>query len=389
LAARFHRIGKAVNLPGHWSVSVVNERNWPSGADEMAAGPDAQEATSPLPRRLPRRRPPASRVASDRVGDRPAGAERPDGDAPAVTTDPEGARQRDDDVVVTWAGGASAGLAGTILTGEHVFGPIPAAPPTAPPGIPADATSPWGMPAIVIDEPPAAPAAKADKPPAGPPTKPPQWPAVTTTGASRSEPVIDLTRITSEHPALTAQPGPGTVAMATAEHVALAVAGDAFDTFYRSEKPRVVAVVSSLTGDRAAAEDIVQEAFATAMRRWATVSGYERPGDWVKRVAVNRAISRFRRRQSETRALTRFAGTDDDTTFSNEREPWEDDPLWAAVRKLPRRQAQAVVLVYVDDLSLDRVAEILECSVGSVKTHLHRARQRLAVELGTPPAPEA
>jgi RNA polymerase sigma-70 factor (sigma-E family) len=326
------------------------------------------------------------------------GATRPGGAAPATATDPEGARHRDDDVVVTWAGGASAGLAGTILTGEHVFGPIPAAPPaaapTAPPGVPPDATSPWGMPAIVIDEPPAAPtpaaapAAKAPRPPAKPPAGPPQWPAVTTTGTSRSEPVIDLTRITSEHPALTAQPGPGTVAMATAEHVALAVAGDAFDTFYRSEKPRVVAVVSSLTGDRAAAEDIVQEAFATAMRRWATVSGYERPGDWVKRVAVNRAISRFRRRQSETRALTRFAGNDDETTVSNEREPWEDDPLWAAVRKLPRRQAQAVVLVYVDDLSLDRVAEILECSVGSVKTHLHRARQRLAVELGNPSAPE-
>ena len=66
-------------------------------------------------------------------------------------------------------------------------------------------------------------------------------------------------------------------------------------------------------------------------------------------------------------------------------DPWDDDPLWAAVRKLPRRQAQAVVLVYVDDLSLERVAEILQCSVGSVKTHLHRARQRLAAELGQAP----
>jgi RNA polymerase sigma-70 factor (ECF subfamily) len=163
------------------------------------------------------------------------------------------------------------------------------------------------------------------------------------------------------------------------------VADDAFDRFYRAEKPRVVAIVASLTGDRNAAEDIVQEAFATAMRRWATVSAYDRPADWVKRVAVNRAISRFRRRQSESKALTRLVGRGDDeggTSFDLDAEGSAlDDPLWAAVRRLPRRQAQAVALVYIDDLSVDRVAEILQCSVGSVKTHLHRARQRLAAEL--------
>jgi RNA polymerase sigma-70 factor (ECF subfamily) len=260
---------------------------------------------------------------------------------------------------VTWAGSASPGLTGTILTGEHVLGPIPG----------PDTADRAGTAA------PQTPDARAFAP---------SWPSVT---PSRPEPPPpDLSRVTSEHAALPAPEGPGTVAMATAEHVALAVASDAFDTFYRAEKPRVVAVVSSLTGDRAAAEDIVQEAFATAMRRWATVSGYERPGDWVKRVAVNRAISRFRRRQSESRALTRLVGRtgDDETIDLTEAAPdgWGDDPLWAAVRRLPRRQAQAVVLVYVDDLSLDRVAEILHCSVGSVKTHLHRARQRLAAELG-------
>jgi RNA polymerase sigma-70 factor (sigma-E family) len=275
-------------------------------------------------------------------------------------------------VVVTWAGTASTGLAATILTGEHVIGPIPSAP-TPPPAVPVDAPNPWGIPAVVIDQPPPAVSGEYEvidlrtPPPPPPPAR--SRPAVTTT---------------SEHPVLKV-PGPGTVAMVTAEHVALAVEGDAFDTFYRSEKPRVVAVVNSLTGDRAAAEDIVQEAFATAMRRWATVSGYERPGDWVKRVAVNRAISRFRRRQSESRALGRFAPHgEDEPSVSPQAEPWEDDPLWAAVRRLPRRQAQAVVLVYVDDLPLDRVAEILECSVGSVKTHLHRARHRLAAELDNP-----
>jgi RNA polymerase sigma-70 factor (sigma-E family) len=185
-------------------------------------------------------------------------------------------------------------------------------------------------------------------------------------------------------PAVFVEDPTGPVMLMTAEHVALAVADDAFDRFYRTEKPRVVAIVASLTGDRNAAEDIVQEAFATAMRRWATVSAYDRPADWVKRVAVNRAISRFRRRQSESKALTRLVGRGDDeagVSFDLDGQGALDDPLWAAVRRLPRRQAQAVALVYIDDLSVERVAEILQCSVGSVKTHLHRARQRLAAEL--------
>jgi RNA polymerase sigma-70 factor (sigma-E family) len=307
---------------------------------------------------------------------------------PAASGTGRDARESEDDVAVTWAASASAGVSATLLTGEHVLGPIP------------DTADPWGTPAVAIEPGPASGTVPAVPGTPGPIVVPPPvtnprptptpWPSVTTGTARAEPPAPDLTRITSEHPALKGGDGPGTVAMATAEHVALAVAGDAFDTFYRAEKPRVVAVVSSLTGDRAAAEDIVQEAFATAMRRWATVSGYERPGDWVKRVAVNRAISRFRRRQSESRALGRLAGRtgDDDidlTSPSPAQDHWDDDPLWAAVRKLPRRQAQAVVLVYVDDLSLERVAEILQCSVGSVKTHLHRARQRLAAELGSLP----
>jgi RNA polymerase sigma-70 factor (ECF subfamily) len=355
---------------------VVNKRNGSPGTGEGAERPNTTGAAAPLPRRRPG--PPTSeetaapvaahehaRATTNETAARAARAGR-------ARRAPASGQERDDNVVVTWAGSASPGLTGTILTGEHVLGPIPS----------PDTADPWGTPAISV------PADPAPAPDTGRAFAPAPWPAVTT---PRSDaPPQDMTRITSEHPALTNLGGPGTVAMVTAEHVALAVAGDAFDTFYRSEKPRVVAVVSSLTGDRAAAEDIVQEAFATAMRRWATVSGYDRPGDWVKRVAVNRAISRFRRRQSESRALTKLVGQSPDDDLARPPggpgDAWDDDPLWSAVRRLPRRQAQAVVLVYVDDLSLERVAEILQCSVGSVKTHLYRARQRLAAELGTAPA---
>jgi RNA polymerase sigma factor (sigma-70 family) len=141
----------------------------------------------------------------------------------------------------------------------------------------------------------------------------------------------------------------------------------------------VLAVVVLLTGDRAAAEDIVQDAFATALRRWPTISDYDRPGDWVKRVAVNRAISRFRRSRNERVALARVAGLTDG--FAPPAADPTHDPLWAAVRRLPRRQAQVIALMYMDDLSVEQTAATLGCSAGTIKSHLHRAKRHLAAEL--------
>jgi RNA polymerase sigma-70 factor, ECF subfamily len=56
--------------------------------------------------------------------------------------------------------------------------------------------------------------------------------------------------------------------------------------------------------------------------------------------------------------------------------------IWAEVRRFPRRQAQAIALSYVFGRSVTEVARILECSEGSVKTHLHRGRAALAERLG-------
>jgi RNA polymerase sigma-70 factor (sigma-E family) len=149
-----------------------------------------------------------------------------------------------------------------------------------------------------------------------------------------------------------------------------------FEAFYRDEYHNILGVVRMLTGDRTAAEDIVQESFARAYQRWATVGGYDRPGAWVRRVALNRAVSWLRRRRTERHALQRIGTrTAADPADIDTR----DDALWTAVRRLPARQAQVVALVYVEDRSVADVARILGCREGSVKQHLSRARARLAV----------
>jgi Sigma-70 region 2 len=104
-----------------------------------------------------------------------------------------------------------------------------------------------------------------------------------------------------------------------------------FEQFYGREYSRVVGFAYALAGSWEAAEDAAQEAFLRAHREWARVGRYDQPGAWVLRVAANLAVSAFRRRLTEARALVHLAAR---------RQP--DPPLegeavdfWRAVRALP------------------------------------------------------
>lgn len=156
---------------------------------------------------------------------------------------------------------------------------------------------------------------------------------------------------------------------------------EGFDAFYRREYSRMVALAYALLGSGVAAEDVVQEAFLAAHRRWSKIAGYDDPRGWVRRVVVNRATSVLRRRTAEWRAVHRLGSRDAWSTVPA-LEPGARE-VWDEVRALPRRQAQAIALYYVDDLSLDEIGGVLGCSPGTVKTHLHRARQQLERKLAS------
>jgi RNA polymerase sigma factor (sigma-70 family) len=64
--------------------------------------------------------------------------------------------------------------------------------------------------------------------------------------------------------------------------------------------------------------------------------------------------------------------------------PEPDEEVWAAVRKLPRRQRQCVALQYIFDCTVDETARTLGCAEGTVKADLHQARQTLSARLAEP-----
>ena len=153
---------------------------------------------------------------------------------------------------------------------------------------------------------------------------------------------------------------------------------ETFESFYRREFRDVVGLAYALSGSRLGAEDLAQEAFIKAHERWDRISGYDKPGAWVRRVVANLAVSGFRRRSAERKAVSRLAGQR--PRGIPEMEP-EDEQFWQMVRDLPKRQAQATALFYVEDRSIEEIANILECSPSTAKVHLHRGRKSLAAKL--------
>ncbi len=165
-----------------------------------------------------------------------------------------------------------------------------------------------------------------------------------------------------------------------------AVSHESFESFYRREFREVVGLAYALSGSRLGAEDLAQEAFIAAHERWDRIGGYDKPGAWVRRVVANKAVSGFRRKAAEAKALARLAGQRHQPL--PELEP-EDEEFWRMVRKLPNRQAQSIALFYIEDRPVAEIAEILDCAPSTAKVHLFRGRQALAKKLGLEVADES
>ena len=163
-----------------------------------------------------------------------------------------------------------------------------------------------------------------------------------------------------------AAPAPGT---------AVAMQREGFAEFYLAELPGLVALARGLCGS-GVADDIAQEAMLAAYRRWTEVEGLDQPRAWVRRTCANMAISSFRRRMAEVRALARLSTRPGPAPLDEDAEEF-----WAAVRSLPRRQAQCAALRYVYGMGGSDIARTLSISEGSVKVHLSRARAALASRL--------
>lgn len=155
-----------------------------------------------------------------------------------------------------------------------------------------------------------------------------------------------------------------------------------FEQFFREQYTSLVALGVWLTGNRAAGEDLAQDALSATHDRWGDVSRYDRPGAFARRAMINLASNERRRRGREWRALRRLAAVRDAAGATRPSSTSvELEPLWVEVAALPLQQRAAIALRYLADLPAAEIADELDCSEATVRVHLHRAHRRLAERL--------
>ena len=137
-------------------------------------------------------------------------------------------------------------------------------------------------------------------------------------------------------------------------------------------------LASMILGDAAAAEEIVMEALLKTFTGWGRIREKDRAGMYLRRAVINLCRSKIRRKVIEARV----------NAVSHRRDElrppaWTVDAhetareVWEAVRDLPTRQRACIYLRYVEDLAEGDIAEIMDCSVGTVRSQLSRARAKL------------
>lgn len=148
-----------------------------------------------------------------------------------------------------------------------------------------------------------------------------------------------------------------------------------FDEFYAACFRPLTVQLFAYTGDMAAAQDVVQEAFCRALSRWKRIADMDDPAGWVRRVAWNLATSRWRRART---AMT-FARRHREEHVAA---PSPDRVALAqALSTLPEQHRRAVILHYLADMPISDIARQEGAAEGTVKSWLHRGRTALAAQL--------
>jgi len=162
---------------------------------------------------------------------------------------------------------------------------------------------------------------------------------------------------------------------------AAARAGDrkAFSALAERWQPKMMAHAYRLIGEREAARDVVQEAWADMVKGLGRLDDARAFPAWAYRIVTRRAADAIRKRQRDRKLGAAYAA---ETASSAQRvEPIETGadagPLNAALASLPAEQRAAIALFYTEDFSVAEIAAALNVPAGTVKTRLMHARRKL------------
>lgn len=162
---------------------------------------------------------------------------------------------------------------------------------------------------------------------------------------------------------------------------------DALGALFDAYRAPVFRTVLAMTQDTDVAEDIVQDTFLRMHRYAARLDPERSPLPWLYRVAINLSNTYLRRRArwrvSLDDFIERLVGP---VNTLPERVAETHDQLAAleaALRRLSVDQRVVLAMFYLNEMSLQEIAEVLDCPVGTVKSRLHYGRHNLKQQLST------
>jgi RNA polymerase sigma-70 factor (ECF subfamily) len=173
------------------------------------------------------------------------------------------------------------------------------------------------------------------------------------------------------------------------ELIEAALAGDsaAFGNLVRRYQDRLYSAVVHIVGCRSQAEDVVQDSFVQAYVKLSTFKHNSKFYTWLYRIAVNVSISHRRRKKLEYSVEQSREATGDEPLDSNAppSEPLEQEErreqLEQALQRLTPEHRTIIILRHMEEFAYEEMAEILDISVGTVRSRLHRARAQLLEHL--------
>ena len=150
-----------------------------------------------------------------------------------------------------------------------------------------------------------------------------------------------------------------------------------FEDLLKQRLPAVLRFAAALSGDRASAEDVVQEVLIRVHQRWDKIGRLDQPEMYIRKMIVNEFLS-SRRKLWRLVPSGRGSEVDERVTSDHAARHADRDELLGELAKLPRRQRAVLVLRYA------AIAEILGCAPGTVRSSASRALATLRIEMCWP-----
>jgi RNA polymerase sigma-70 factor (ECF subfamily) len=147
-----------------------------------------------------------------------------------------------------------------------------------------------------------------------------------------------------------------------------------FETFIRNYQNMVFSVSARIVGNLTDAEDITQEVFIKAYKRFQQLRNSNTIGGWLRTVATNLSINHLNRYRARWRF---FSEEPVEIATEIERENDRQEMLELAIRKLPDAQRVSLVLFHFQDMSYEEIAAKLGVTLAKVKSDIHRGRETL------------